>query len=136
MGKDVVVWLAAGSLICTVALLAAGRARARVRRAYVRLLVVPYRTDRAGPDAAVAMFEALHAAVLARWGRRLVAGQGSVALEVHAVRRGADITTVLAVPGPMGMRTLVAAALSPLTPGRSLEGDVSPIGAPAYVLRL
>src|SRR3954449_1867279 len=101
MGNDVVVWLAAGSLICTVALLAAGRARARVRRAYVRLLVVPYRTDRAAPDAAVAMFEALHAAVLARWWRRLIAGQGSVALELHAL------------PDPAGPRRVAFAVACP-----------------------
>jgi hypothetical protein len=61
------------------------RAAARARRDYVRLLVVPYRTDRAGPDAVVAMFEALHAAALQRWWRRAIAGQASVALELHAL---------------------------------------------------
>src|SRR5919198_3860039 len=80
MGRTML-WLAAGLLLGAGGLFVCVRARARARREYVRLAVVPYRTDRATPYAAVAMFEALHAAVLQRWRRRLLAGQGSVPLE-------------------------------------------------------
>jgi hypothetical protein len=45
--------------------------------------VETYRTDRAGAEAVVSMFEALHKRLLGRWWRRLVQGQPSVALEVH-----------------------------------------------------
>src|SRR3954447_19991703 len=101
MGRDAFVWLVAGSLLVATGLLAAARAWTRTRRRYVRMVVVPYRTDRATADAAVAMFEALHAAVLQRWWRRLLVGQGSVALEVHALPAGAARTVVLGVACPV-----------------------------------
>ncbi len=71
-----------------VALVGCARWRARRRRRYVRLRVVPYRTDRASVEGIVAMFEALHKRLLRRWWRRLLLGQPSVALEVHYAHGG------------------------------------------------
>ena len=66
----------AAAFFAAALVLAATRALARARRRYVRLALLPYRTDRADPDAAVALFEALHAAVRQRWWRRLGHGPG------------------------------------------------------------
>src|SRR4051794_9260427 len=103
MGRSVIAWLVAGTLVSGLALLAGARAWARARRKYVRLLVVPDRTDRATPDAAVAMFEALHATTLQRWWRRLLVGQASVSLEVHALPDSAVHTVALAVTCPVAL---------------------------------
>ena len=70
------------SIVVTVSL-GASRWHARRRRRYVRLRVEVYRTDRSSAEAVVAMFEALHKRLLARWWRRLLQGQPSLALEVH-----------------------------------------------------
>lgn len=70
------------SIAVTVAL-GALRWHARHRRRYVRLRVEVYRTDHASAEAVVAMFDALHKRLLARWWRRLLQGQPSLALEVH-----------------------------------------------------
>src|SRR4051794_19633194 len=111
MGRTVIVWLAAGSLLAAVTVLVAVRGWVRSRRHYMRLLLVPYRTDRAGPEATVAMFEALHAAIVQRWWRRLRGGQASVALELHRLPgRGAD-AVALAVTCPATLRPRVEAAL-------------------------
>ncbi len=59
----------------------ATRALSRRRRRYVRMRIVPYRTDHAGPEALARMYAALHAALLERWWRRLLRGQPSAALE-------------------------------------------------------
>ncbi|MDE3069252.1 MAG: hypothetical protein KGJ43_00805, partial [Acidobacteriota bacterium] len=81
--------LALGALAAagTLALLLS-RWRARARRRYVRLRVVPYRTDQATPEAVVAMFESLHKCRLQRWWERLARGQASLAVEVHRARGG------------------------------------------------
>src|SRR5690242_18601284 len=47
------------------------RWRARRRRQYVRLAVLPYRSDDPTAEAIVNMFEALHKRLLRRWWRRL-----------------------------------------------------------------
>ncbi|MGO8906402.1 MAG: replication-relaxation family protein [Solirubrobacteraceae bacterium] len=70
-----------GLALATAAALA--RWQARRKRRYVRLRVEAYRTDRAGHEAVVAMFEALHKRLLRRWWRRLYLGQPAIALEVH-----------------------------------------------------
>src|SRR3954463_927440 len=136
MGRTVIVWAAAGSLLAAVAVLVVIRGWVRSRRDYVRLLLVPYRTDRAGADAAGAMFEALHAAVVQRWGRRLLAGQASVALELHRLpRRGAQ-AAALALTCPANLRARVEAALRTADPNLGFEAFPVAVGRPLCVLRL
>src|SRR4051812_864500 len=136
MGRTVIVWLAAGSLLAAVAVLVAVRGWVRSHREYVRLAVVPYRTDRATSEAAVAMFEALHAAVVQRWWRRLLGGQASVALDLHRLpARGAQ-AVALAVTCPAALRARVEAALRTAYPNLGYEPFPVGVGRPPYVLRL
>ncbi len=115
------------------ALLLGLRGRARRRRRYVRLTVEAYRTDRTSVEGVVAMYEALHKRLQQRWWRRLLAGQPSVALEVHHVH-AADGTAcaVLAVSCPAGLEGVVGAAVRSaypngrLTPPRGALEHVTP----------
>jgi protein involved in plasmid replication-relaxation len=92
--------------------LACVRWRARRRRRYVRLRVVPYRTDHTSVEGIVAMFEALHKRLQHRWWRRLLLGQPSVALEVHCLRSPDRGTRVwLAIVCPVGLERMIEAAL-------------------------
>ncbi len=153
-------WSAAGRLALGLALglgalVACLRWWARRRRRYVRLRVVPYRTDRTSVEGIVAMFEALHKRLLRRWWRRLLAGQPSVSLEVHCARGdGGDggVRAWLAVACPRGTERMVEAALRSAYPNsrvaRGREPAVvaravgapavgaSAVGAPAVVVRL
>ena len=138
MGRSVIVWLVAGSMVTGVALLAGARAWSRARREYVRLLLVPYRTDRATPDAAVAMFEALHATMLQRWWRRLLAGQASVAVEIHALPRR---TAGTRRRSPSRARSLCARvsrrrSATALSEHRVPDAFPRAVGRPPFVLRL
>jgi hypothetical protein len=135
-GRSVIVWLVAGSLIIVAAALAGARAWSRARREYVRLLVVPYRTDRATPDAAVAMFEALHATTLQRWWRRVLAGQGTVAVEIHALPGSPVRTVALAVACPVALRSRVEAAVRTAYPNTAFQAFPRAVGRPPFVLRL
>ncbi len=125
--------LAALALVSAAALLLGVRGRARRRRRYVRLTVEAYRTDRTSVEGVVAMYEALHKRLQQRWWRRLLAGQPSVALEVHHVH-AADGTAsaVLAVSCPAGLEGVVGAAVrsaypnSRLTPPRGALEHVTP----------
>jgi Replication-relaxation len=113
------------------------RWRARRRRRYVRLRVVPYRTDRTSAEGIVAMFEALHKRLLRRWWRRLLAGQPSVSLEVHCARHGAGARAWLAVACPRGSERMVEAALRSAYPNSRLARGREPaVGVPATVVRL
>src|SRR4051794_24397060 len=136
MGRTVIVWLAAGSLLAAVAVLVAVRGWVRSHREYVRLAVVPYRTDRATSEAAVAMFEALHAAVVQRWWRRLLGGQASVALEVHRLPSRGAHAVALAVTCPAALRARVEVALRTAYPNLGYEPFPVGVGRPPYVLRL
>src|SRR3954468_19498901 len=121
MGKDSIVWLIAGSLTAAAGLMLIRGLLARARRSYVRLVVVPYRTDRATPEAVVAMYEALHATAVQRWWRRLVHGQGSIALEVHTLPGAGRLSTVLAVACPAAVRGRVEAAVRTAYPNATFE---------------
>ncbi len=113
------------------------RWRARRRRAYVRLRVVPYRTDRTSVEGVVAVYEALHKRLQQRWWRRLVGGQPSVALEAHYVRDadGAG-RAVLAVACPCGEEAGVEAALRSAYPNCRVTPDGAPVCRPTAVVRL
>ena len=95
-----------GALAVGAALALASTARARVRRGSrpaVRLLIEPYRNDRAGPEALAATFAALHA---------LLGPGRTLALEVHFdSRAGGEPLAWFAVVCPAGLERHVQAAL-------------------------
>jgi hypothetical protein len=108
------------------------RWKARRGRAYVRLRVETYRTDRASAEAVVSMFAALHKQLLRRWWRRLLRGQPSVALEVHH----AGGTAWLAVSCPVGLEKIVEAALRTAYPNCRLVPEQRLPGRAPAMLRL
>jgi Replication-relaxation len=108
------------------------RVRARHRRRYVRLEIVPYRGDDPTADAIVSMFEALHKRLLRRWWRRLLTGQPSVGVEVHYDCRSAWLSLTC----PAGLELLVEAALRSAYPNCRLESGVREPGAPPCLVRL
>ena len=119
-------------------MLALARLTARHGRDYVRLRVVPYRTDTADAVALARMFSALQARLARRWFQRLFRGQPSVGLEVHH-RPGsgaAAARTWLAVTCPAGTERSVEAALQVAYPNLRLEGSSERPGDPPFLLRL
>lgn len=107
------------------------RLRARRRRRYVRLNVIPYRGDDPTAEAVVSMFEALHKRLLVRWWRRLFTGQPSVGLEVHYHRKA-----WLSLTCPAGLEPLVEAALRSAYPNSRLDDVTRAPGIPPCVMRL
>jgi Replication-relaxation len=107
------------------------RVWARRRRRYVRLRVHPYRTDTAGAQALVSMFEALHRRLLHRWWRRLLRGQPSVALEVHH----SDGCAWLAVSCPAESEDVVQAALRTAYPNCRLAVEPRLLATPPAIVR-
>jgi hypothetical protein len=107
------------------------RLRARRRRRYVRLRIVPYRGDDSTAAAIVNMYEALHKRLLCRWWRRLLAGQPSLSLEVHCHREA-----WMSLTCPVGAESLVEAALRGAYPDCRLERTANAPGVPPCVLRL
>jgi Replication-relaxation len=123
---------ALGAALALFALLVvACRLRARRRRRYVRLRVIPYRGDDPTAQAIVSMFEALHKRLLRRWWRRLFTGQPSVGLEVHY-----DREAWLSLTCQAGMQPLVEAALRSAYPNCRVQSAVRAPGAPPCVVRL
>jgi hypothetical protein len=137
----------------------AARGRARRRRRYTRLRVEPYRTDRASAEAVVAMYESLHKRLLCRWWRRLSSGQPSIALEVHSAPGGAPTSNGegqnggesehdrhsapakaprvwLEVACPVGLQSMVEAALRSAYPNIRLTPSQTKTGNPPVVVRL
>jgi hypothetical protein len=134
-------WLALAPAVPTglLAGLLALRLRARRRRNYVRLRVVPYRTDHASAASVVAMLTTLHRRLQRRWWRRLLGGQPAVALEVHHEyeRSAREHSVWMALCCPLACERLVEAALRTAYPNARLV----PLGerfelAPGSVLRL
>ncbi len=101
-------------------LLVVVRCLARRRRRYVRLRVVPYRTDESSAEGVVALFDSLHKRVLTRGCGRALLGQPSLALEVHS-RTGQAAEVWLAVSAPAGMEDEIEAALRVAYPNVALE---------------
>jgi hypothetical protein len=132
-----VIVASAGLLACLLAL----RLLARQRRNYVRLRVEPHRTDHASAASIVTMFGALHRRLQLRWWRRLIAGQPTVALEVHydheASAGGSEHFAWMALSCPHGFERMVEAALRTAYPNaRLVPLDERFELAPAFVLRL
>jgi hypothetical protein len=120
------------------ALLLGSRWRARRGRRYVRLRVEAYRTDRTSVEGIVAMFEALHKRLQRRWWRRLLRGQPSVALEVHHLSGDGVGRALLAVACPLGMESMVQAALRSAYPNARMVplGEVLRCQSANALLRL
>jgi hypothetical protein len=97
--------LAGCALVCS-------RLIARRRREYVRVRVLPYRSDRASAQAIARMFDAFHKRLLRRWWRRLLFGQPAISLEVHhASEAGGASHAWLAVACPRSSVAMVESAL-------------------------
>ncbi len=111
--------------------LTASRMRARRRRSYVRLRIIPYRSDDPTVWAIVGMFDALHKRLLRRWWRRLFTGQPSLGLEVHC-----DRAAWLSLTCPAGLEPVVEAAMRSAYPNCRLERETCAPGAPPYIVRL
>jgi hypothetical protein len=132
---------AAGGALGAATLLAAARLRARKRRRYVRLRVLPYRTDESSVDGIAAMYESLHKRLLQPGWRRAFIGQPSLALEVHCGRspRGhghENREAWLAVSVPAGTEGMVEAALRGAYPNCSLTSAGVSLAPPPCLLRL
>jgi hypothetical protein len=114
------------------------RLRTRRRRRYVRLRVVPYRTDVADLYSLTRMFAALQSRLCVRWSSRLLDGQPSIALEAHHLPAGANAGAHawLAVCCPAGLQASVEAALQVAYPNLRLETCRQQPGPPPRVLRL
>jgi len=95
------VLLAAGGFAGLLAL----RVRARLRRRYVRHWLLPYRADEASPDQVRRLIESWHQMTLRRWWQRLLLGQPSIALELHAIPDdgGNRVRLMLACPDEPGL---------------------------------
>ncbi|HTQ67568.1 MAG TPA: replication-relaxation family protein [Solirubrobacteraceae bacterium] len=131
------------SLVCgsavLVALVAAvflTRAVASGRRRYVRLVIEPYRSDHAEPEALSRMLEALHAGMARAWWARLLAGQPSVALEIHYSDGAPAARCWFAVSLPAGTETSVQAALRTAYANCRLRPLEDPPEPPAQLVRL
>jgi hypothetical protein len=109
------------------AVLAVLRLRAR-RRPPVRLLIEPYRNDRAGGESLTATFAALHA---------LLGPRRTLALEVHLDRRAGGAPLVwFAVLCPAALQRQVQAALRSSYPNVRLRTLRSAPSEPPYALAL
>ncbi len=97
----------------------------------MRLKVIPYRGDDPTAEAIVNMFEALHKRLLRRWWRRLLGGQPSIGLEVHC-----DREAWLSLTCPVGLESLVEAALRSAYTNCGLQRATREPGPPPCVLRL
>jgi hypothetical protein len=109
-------------LVC----LTSGRLLARRRRRYVRLRIEPHRTDQAGTESIVRMFDAFHRRLQRRWWRRLIYGQPSVSLEVHHDRAdgldgSSDYSAWMALTCPLGDERMAEAALRTAYPNCRLS---------------
>jgi hypothetical protein len=123
-------------LLAIAAVVVSARWRARRRRSYVRLQVNAYRTDRATAEAIVTMLETLHKRLLRRWWRRLLAGQPTVALEVHYACASPAPRACLAVCCPSGAEGMVEAALRAAYPNCRTDPLDAEVCVRGVVLRL
>ena len=114
------------------------RVRARRERNYIRLRVIPYRTDVADPHSLARMFSALHGRLLRRWWQRLFSGQPSLGMEVHhrPSRPGEAALAWLAITCLAGEQATVEAALQVAYPNISLLATTEELGAAPCVVRL
>ncbi len=120
-------------VILTASVLGGLRVRARRSRVYVRFGLEVYRTDNTTAQGVVTMFESLHKRLLRRWWRRLLAGQPSLALEIH---HGSKRSVWLALSCPLADGSMVESALRTAYPNCRICSPPEPLGSPPVVLRL
>ncbi len=133
-GLGTALGVAAGAAFAAGLTLLAVRLLSRRRRRYVRVKILPYRTDHAGPDALVRMYAALHAALAERWWRRALRGQPSLSLEAWFEEGGGGW---LALSCPPGRVAAARAALQAAYPNlRVLEREEEHAHPPTVLLRL
>jgi hypothetical protein len=124
------------ALVSAVAVVVAvTRARARHHRRYVRLRIDAYRADHASIEAVATLLAVLHKRLLARWWRRMVLGQPSLALEVHHTGSSPHAAW-LAITCPHGYERMLEAALQGTYPNCRLRPAGALLGPPPVVLRL
>ena len=113
------------------------RLLARSRRRYVRLLVEPYRGDRAGAEGLLATMAGLQALAAVRGPGRLVGGQPSLSLEVHLhVRAGGAPLAWLAICVPEGLERQAQAVLRTSYPNCALRPLAGAVGFGGTIVRL
>jgi single-strand DNA-binding protein len=113
--------LACATLVLAIGVLMRRAHRAR-RREYVRLEVVPYRTDSATVADLIAMYEALHKRLLRAPLTRLRTGPPSIALEAHLIAQGnAPARAALALTCDVGDQAGVRSALRTAYPNLRLR---------------
>jgi hypothetical protein len=129
---------AAALTFASLQLLLVARWRARRRRRYIRLQVLPYRADRTSVEGLVSMFESLHKRLQQRKWRRVLLGQPSLALEVHCRRDATGLASAsLAIVLPSGLERMLEASLRSAYPNCALaRSRQSPPSSPPAVLRL
>ena len=125
--------IVAGLVVLGVAAWAVRLARRRGGRGrHVRLLVEPYRNDRAQPEALLASLAALHSLLSAARGSRR-----SLALEVHVDRRaGGAPLAWFALRCPAGLERHVEAALRTSYPNVRLRALRAPLDAPPALVTM
>ncbi len=123
----------AATVVAVALALLAVRVRARRRRRYIRLRLLPYRTDHAGPEALTRMYATLHAALAERWWRRLLCGQPSTALEAWLDESG---RASLALSCPPLRAAAVRAALQSAYPNLRVLEEALWAEPPPVLVRL
>ncbi len=115
----------------------AGRCLSPLRGRDVRLLVAPYRGDRATAEEVGRSLAVIHALLYPSAGERLLGVRQSLALEVHLSAR-ADGTPIgwLAVCVPRDTAPQVAAALNGAYPDAAVRENATQLAAGASALRL
>jgi hypothetical protein len=131
--------LAVGGLAAagTAGLVRALARRRRSERRWVRLLVEPYRNDRASAPALLATFTALHSLLGAGGPWQASGRRRTLALEVHLDRRsGGAPLAWFALVCPAGLERHVEAALRASYANVRLRALHSPLDAPPALVRL
>ncbi|MGD0198810.1 MAG: replication-relaxation family protein [Solirubrobacteraceae bacterium] len=134
MALAVLYGLAAAALLAGARGLAPRRAR---RRGTVRLLVEPYRNDRATPETLRATFAALHALLAAETRLDLRGRRGTLTLEIHLDRRsGGAPLAWFAISAPATQARHVEAALRASYPNLRLRALSAPLEDPPALVAL
>jgi hypothetical protein len=127
------------SLFALIALLFM-RSRARDKRRYVRVSLLPYRSDESDAGEVGRLFESWHQQLVERWWRRLTLGQPSMALELvmEPSEEGDEATCVskLAVVCPERLMAAVEGALLGCYPDSRLVREPLRLPAVTTVVRL
>ena len=94
----------------------------RRSRRYVRLRLIPYRSEEAQPQEVLRMIESWHQQVLERWWRRALFGQRGMALEiVTAPDAGGDLAGTLSIVSPRHLLDAVEGTLIGCYPNTQVE---------------